>query len=154
MRFFSIIVIGVLFLAAMWIAGVDLKKNTMDNHHSKNVLGEKLKSCCTDPMTGFYRTGTCETGPTDFGTHVICAEVTEEFLKFSRSMGNDLISPRPEYHFPGLKAGDKWCLCALRWKEALEAGHAPPVVLEATHQRALDFVSLEELKSHAISKKD
>jgi uncharacterized protein (DUF2237 family) len=117
----------------------------------KNVLGGPLQSCCTDPMTGFYRTGRCETGPGDIGLHVICAQVTAEFLAFSRARGNDLTTPVPEADFPGLVPGDRWCLCATRWKEALEAGVAPPVILEATHMSALEFVSLEELQAHAVA---
>jgi uncharacterized protein (DUF2237 family) len=117
---------------------------------AKNVFGETLYVCCTSPMTGFYRTGTCETGPQDAGTHVICAQVTEEFLMFSRSRGNDLITPAPEHGFPGLKPGDCWCLCATRWREALEAGVAPPLILAATHEAALKYVSLSDLKKHAL----
>jgi len=116
----------------------------------KNVFGGKLEMCSTSPMTGFYRDGCCRTGPQDLGLHVICAEVTEEFLQFSKARGNDLSSPNPEYDFPGLKPGDRWCLCALRWKEALDAGVAPPVILAATHESALKVVSLEELKKRAI----
>ena len=116
----------------------------------KNVFGGKLETCCTSPMTGFYRDGCCRTGPQDLGLHVICAEVTEEFLQFSKVRGNDLSTPNPEYDFAGLKPGDRWCLCALRWKEALDAGVAPPVILAATHESALKVVSLEELKKHAI----
>jgi uncharacterized protein len=101
-------------------------------------------------MTGFYRTGTCETGPMDTGTQVICAQVTAEFLTFTRSLGNDLMTPAPEHRFPGLKPGDRWCLCATRWRETLEAGVAPPVVLAATHEAALRYVSLEDLKSHTL----
>ncbi len=115
-----------------------------------NVLGEPLQSCCTDPMTGFYRSGSCETGPQDFGAHVVCAEVTADFLAFSKSRGNDLSTPQPDFGFPGLKPGDRWCLCAARWVEALEAGTAPPVKLTATHERVLDFISLEVLKQHAL----
>ena len=114
-----------------------------------NVLGTPLKGCCNDPMTGFYRDGYCRTGPDDKGLHTVCAQVTEEFLKFSKRMGNDLSTPRPEYDFPGLKPGDKWCLCAARWQEAFEAGCAPDVVLEATHESALEFIDLESLKAHA-----
>jgi uncharacterized protein (DUF2237 family) len=117
---------------------------------AKNVLGGKLETCCTSPMTGFYRTGTCETGPLDVGTHVICAQLTAEFLSFTKSRGNDLMTPAPEQGFPGLKPGDRWCLCATRWREALEAGVAPPVVLAATHEAALRYVSLEDLKNHAL----
>lgn len=115
-----------------------------------NVLGTSLQACCFDPQTGFYRDGFCRTGPQDTGRHVICAEMTEAFLKFSRSRGNDLITPRPEYDFPGLRAGDRWCICAMRWKEALDAGVAPPVRLEACHENALQFASLTDLQSHAL----
>ena len=117
---------------------------------AKNVFGETLDTCCTTPMTGFYRNGACETGPQDVGTHVVCAEVTEEFLEFTRSRGNDLTTPSPQHGFPGLKPGDKWCLCVSRWKEALEAGVAPPVSLSATHEAALKHVSLMDLKRHAL----
>ena len=116
----------------------------------KNVFGGKLETCCTAPMTGFYRDGCCRTGREDLGLHVICAEMTEDFLEFSKSRGNDLTAPKPEYEFPGLKPGDRWCLCALRWKEALEHGIAPPVVLTSTHESALKVVSIEELKKYAI----
>lgn len=116
----------------------------------KNVLGGRLETCCTSPLTGFTRTGKCETGPQDFGRHVICARVTADFLAFSQSRGNDLITPRPEFDFPGLRPGDRWCLCAARWKEALDAGVAPPVVLAATHESALEAVSLDQLKQHAL----
>ncbi|HAA15014.1 MAG TPA: DUF2237 domain-containing protein [Cytophagales bacterium] len=112
---------------------------------SHNVFGEPLIPCSTDPLTGFFRDGCCETGPQDHGTHTVCAVVTNEFLEFSRSMGNDLITPRPEYRFPGLKQGDKWCLCVTRWLEAYRAGLAPQIVLEATHEKTLEYVALEEL---------
>jgi len=115
----------------------------------RNVLGGELKCCCLKPLTGFYRDGYCRTGPDDLGRHTVCAILTDEFLEFTLSMGNDLITPRPEFNFPGLKAGDKWCLCVLRWREALEAGVAPPVILEACHESALEFVSLEDLQRHA-----
>ena len=117
---------------------------------ARNVLGGPLATCCTAPLTGFYRDGSCHTGPQDLGTHVVCAQVTQEFLEFSVARGNDLVTPVPQFHFPGLKPGDKWCLCALRWKEALDAGVAPPVVLAATHEKALEFVSLEDLKRNAV----
>lgn len=117
---------------------------------AKNVLGDKLETCCTSPMTGFYRTGTCETGPLDVGTHVICAQLTAAFLSFTKSRGNDLVTPAPEHGFPGLQPGDRWCLCATRWREALEAGVAPPVILAATHEAALRYVSLQDLKKHAL----
>jgi len=116
---------------------------------AKNVLGGPLAVCCTHPRTGFYRTGSCETGPEDLGSHTVCAEMTAEFLEFTRSRGNDLSTPLPAYGFPGLKPGDKWCLCAARWKEAADAGVAPPVILAATHERALDVVDLDELRAHA-----
>ena len=117
---------------------------------SKNVLGAPLSLCSEEPKTGFFRDGCCNTGPEDLGSHLVCAEVTEEFLEFSKSRGNDLITPQPQFQFPGLKPGDKWCLCAARWREALEAGVAPPVVLGSTHEKALEFVSVEDLKKHAI----
>lgn len=116
----------------------------------KNVLGGELKSCCTDPMTGFYRDGYCRTGADDTGRHTVCIRATDEFLEFSRSVGNDLSTPMPQYAFPGVKEGDQWCLCVLRWREALEAGMAPQVVLEATHESALKVVRLEDLKQHAF----
>ncbi len=117
---------------------------------SRNVLGGELRACSYDPLTGYFRDGSCREDVGDAGTHVICARVTEDFLAFSTSRGNDLVTPRPEMRFRGLKPGDRWCLCALRWLEALEAGMAPPVVLEATHERALDLVPLEVLKAHAF----
>lgn len=117
---------------------------------AENVLGTALKSCCTDPMTGFYRDGICQTGPQDRGVHVVCAQLTEAFLSYTKAQGNDLSTPQPMYNFPGLKPGDKWCLCAARWQEALEDGVAPPVVLESTHKAALQYVSLENLKANAV----
>ena len=116
----------------------------------KNVLGEPLESCSTDPITGFYRDGCCRTGREDVGLHLVCMVATEEFLEFSKDRGNDLSTPNPMYHFPGLQAGDRWCLCVERWKEALEAGMAPQVVLAATHISALEFVDLEELEAYAV----
>jgi uncharacterized protein (DUF2237 family) len=117
---------------------------------ARNVLGEELEICCTSPMTGFYRDGKCNTGGGDMGVHVVCAQMTEEFLAFTKSRGNDLSTPVPAFSFPGLKPGDRWCLCALRWKEALDAGAAPPVVLSSTHASALEYVSLAELKQYAL----
>lgn len=114
----------------------------------RNVLGGPLAPCSLDPKTGFYRDGCCATGPDDFGRHVVCAVVTADFLAYSKSKGNDLTTPRPEFSFPGLKPGDRWCLCVSRWSEALEAGVAPPVVLEATHEAALREVELSDLESH------
>ena len=116
----------------------------------KNVLGNVLQPCSTDPITGFYRSGACETGPQDAGKHVVCAEMTEEFLHFTASRGNDLSTPHPGMKFPGLEAGDRWCLCAARWEEAFDAGVAPPVVLAATHEHALERLDLEDLKAHAV----
>ncbi|MBD2727996.1 DUF2237 domain-containing protein [Nostoc sp. FACHB-892] len=118
---------------------------------AKNVIGGNLEVCCTSPITGFYRDGFCRTGGQDFGSHVVCAEVTLEFLEFTKLRGNDLSTPVPDFNFPGLKPGDRWCLCASRWQEALEAGVAPPVILSATHARALEMVSLDELKKHALT---
>ena len=117
---------------------------------SRNVFGEPLVSCSTEPLTGFYRSGCCDTGPEDRGLHVVCARLTAEFLEFSRRRGNDLTTPVPAFRFPGLKPGDRWCLCAARWQEAFLAGVAPPVVLAATHERALEIVSLADLKRHAL----
>jgi uncharacterized protein (DUF2237 family) len=115
-----------------------------------NVLGTPLIPCSARPVTGFYRNGCCDTGPEDTGLHIVCAQMTEEFLAFTRSRGNDLSTPRPEWGFPGLKPGDRWCLCVERWREALQFGVAPPVVLEATHLSTLEFVELEDLERHAI----
>jgi uncharacterized protein (DUF2237 family) len=115
-----------------------------------NVFGEPLVPCSSDPVTGFFRNGGCTTGAADYGRHVICAEMTDEFLAFSKSRGNDLSTPRPEMAFPGLKAGDRWCLVAVRWLEALEAGMAPRVALLSTHLSALEFVTLEQLKPYAL----
>ncbi len=121
------------------------------NANAMNVLGQALVPCSYDPLTGFFRDGCCHTREDDTGSHVICARVTAAFLEFSLARGNDLVTPRPEYRFAGLKPGDRWCLCALRWKEALQAGVAPPVVLACTHARALAVVSLEELQAHAYN---
>ena len=117
---------------------------------ARNVLGTKLQVCSLDPLTGFTRTGCCETAPEDSGSHTVCTQVTEEFLIFSMSCGNDLSTPRPEYGFAGLRPGDRWCLCAARWHQAAEAGFAPPVILEATQERALEVASLADLKYHAL----
>lgn len=117
---------------------------------ARNVLGGDLQTCCTSPMTGYYRDGKCNTGAGDMGAHIVCAQVTEEFLTFSKKRGNDLSTPVPAFNFPGLKPGDRWCLCALRWKEALDAGVAPPVILSSTHASAVEYVSLNELKANAL----
>lgn len=119
---------------------------------ARNVLGGPLAPCCEDPVTGFYRDGYCHTGPQDVGSHTVCARLTEAFLEFSLLRGNDLTTPRPEFDFPGLRPGDRWCLCIARWREALEAGVAPPVVLAATHEKALAVVTLEQLSRHALDR--
>ena len=115
-----------------------------------NVFGEPITTCCTNPITGWYRNGCCETGGDDHGVHTVCAVMTDEFLAFSKRAGNDLSTPYPQYGFAGLKPGDRWCLCAPRWQEALEAGRAPKVVLRATHEGALAYCSLEDLKKYAV----
>lgn len=117
---------------------------------AKNVLGEALEVCSLAPRTGFTRTGACETGDQDVGSHTVCAQITAEFLELNRQQGNDLVTPVPEFDFPGLRPGDRWCLCAARWKEALDAGCAPRVVLRATHERALDVVEMPDLKRFAL----
>lgn len=117
---------------------------------ARNVLGGPLQGCSKDPLTGFYRTGDCQTGPDDRGVHAVCAQVTKEFLEFSKKRGNDLTTPVPQYNFPGLKPGDRWCLCAARWREALEAGVAPPVILSATHAATLNVIPLETLMANAL----
>jgi len=115
-----------------------------------NVLGEPLQPCSMNPLTGFYRDGCCKTGEDDSGKHIVCAQMTEDFLNYTKSRGNDLSTAIPQFGFPGLKPGDQWCLCASRWKEALDAGKAPPVQLRATHEAALEIVSLDELQHHAL----
>ena len=145
MNFIKITIIA--FFAILILT--NYKNKSMENERkqiTKNVKGEALETCCTNPMTGWYRNGKCETDANDYGTHVVCAEMTDAFLDFTKLLGNDLSTPRPELKFPGLKAGDKWCLCALRWKEAHRAGFAPPVILESTHEKALEFIKLEDLK--------
>lgn len=117
---------------------------------ARNVLGGPLKSCSTSPMTGFFRNGCCDTGPDDLGLHLVCTQVTAEFLAQQKEIGNDLVTPNPWFSFPGLKPGDRWCVCVTRWKEALDDGVAAPVVLEATHISTLEFVDLEDLKHHAV----
>ncbi|MFQ5501690.1 MAG: DUF2237 family protein [Phycisphaerae bacterium] len=118
---------------------------------SRNVLGGPLETCSAAPITGFYRSGCCDVGPDDVGVHAVCTQVTAQFLAFSKAAGNDLSTPIPEHGFAGLKPGDRWCVCAARWKEALDAGAAAPVFLAATHEKALEFVSLEDLKRNAAS---
>lgn len=119
---------------------------------ARNVLGTALLACSYDPLTGWFRDGCCHTGSDDADSHVVCARMTPEFLAFARERGNDLVTPRPQQRFPGLRPGDRWCLCARRWTEALEAGVAPPVVLESTHERVLAFVTLEALQRHALAR--
>jgi uncharacterized protein len=116
---------------------------------AKNVLGTELQPCSLSPLTGFFRDGSCHTGLTDVGSHTVCVRVTDVFLQISGIMGNDLSTPQPQYNFPGLKPGDRWCLCALRWQEALEAGVPPPVILRATHEAALQHVAMDDLVKHA-----
>ena len=120
---------------------------------AKNVLGTELATCSMRPLTGFLRTGSCDTGGGDLGVHVVCARMTEEFLAFSAARGNDLSTPSDDGSFPGLSPGDCWCLCAARWQEAFEAGYAPPVRLESTHMRVIEFVNLADLKAHALPRK-
>jgi uncharacterized protein len=117
----------------------------------KNVLGTELQCCCTSPRTGFYRDGFCQTGPMDHGSHTVCAQVTTAFLEFSKSRGNDLSTPVPAYEFPGLNAGDRWCLCVSRWQEAFEAGCAPKIILESCHEKALEIVQLSDLKQYSLN---
>lgn len=117
---------------------------------ARNVLGSELEECSKDPLTGFYRSGCCETGSDDFGSHTVCSVMTEEFLEFTKAQGNDLSTPMPAYQFPGLKPGDRWCLCATRWKEALDTGYAPKVILAATHERALEVIELDDLIDYAV----
>ena len=117
---------------------------------AKNVEGNPLETCCKSPMTGFYRNGCCDTGAEDRGLHIVCATMTAEFLEYSKKRGNDLITPMPMYNFPGLKPGDKWCLCVSRWIEALEAGVAPPIILASTHAKTLEFLPLEVLQEHSL----
>ncbi len=118
--------------------------------HPKNVLGTELQPCSSDPMTGFYRDGCCRMGRDDLGLHVVCIQATAEFLEFSQGVGNDLTTPNPMFSFSGLEPGDRWCLCVQRWKQALKVGMAPPVVVEATHMSALEFVDLEDLQANAV----
>jgi uncharacterized protein (DUF2237 family) len=117
---------------------------------SRNVFGDPLQACSLAPRTGFFRNGCCDTGPEDVGSHTVCVEVTEAFLQFSKMRGNDLSTPQPDFGFPGLKSGDRWCLCAPRWQEAFEENQAPRVVLRATHEGALEYCSLADLKKHAV----
>jgi uncharacterized protein (DUF2237 family) len=139
-------------------ANDDFAANSAPNRQSKavprepdrNVVGGTLLACSAEPLTGFYRDGCCATGPEDFGSHTVCSVITSEFLEFSRLAGNDLSTPRPELQFPGLTPGDRWCICAERWLEAYRAGCAPPIVLAATHVRALDVVPIETLTQHAV----
>ena len=118
--------------------------------NQKNIFNEPIYECCSNPITGYFRDGFCHTDKLDMGLHVVCSLITNDFLSFSKARGNDLSTPRPEFNFPGLKEGDRWCLCAMRWQEAFEAGVAPRVFLESCHQKALEFVNLEDLEQHAM----
>lgn len=122
--------------------------STAEIDYGNNVFGKPMEVCCTNPMTGFYRNGYCSSGPEDTGTHIVCAIMTDEFLRFTKDQGNDLSTPNADYEFPGLKAGDCWCLCALRWREALRSEKAPKVKLEATHEHVLDFVTMKDLMNN------
>lgn len=124
----------------------------MEMDTPKNVLGGVLDECSRDPMTGFFRDGCCNTSDADHGSHTVCVEMTEDFLAFSKARGNDLSTPIPQFGFPGLKPGDRWCLCAARWQEALEAGKAPRIRLAATHERALEIIRLEDMLAYAIDR--
>ena len=130
---------------------VSVMIKNIESKYQQSVLGEDLIPCSMDPLTGFYRSGCCDTGPDDQGSHTECVVLTEEFLTFSRTAGNDLSTPMPEWGFPGLKPGDRWCLCAARWQEALQAGVAPSVLLEATNAASLEYVDLDDLRAHSIS---
>ena len=123
----------------------------MEIYPSINVFGKELEMCCNDPQTGFFRNGMCDTCREDQGIHTVCILATEAFLKFSKSVGNDLSTPHPEFEFPGLKPGNRWCLCALRWQEAYEQGKAPPVFLESTHEKTLDLVDFNLLQQYAVN---
>ncbi len=127
-----------------------MDQGDLERDPDRNVLGGPLSLCCADPQTGFFRTGFCQTSDQDHGRHTVCVEVTDEFLAFSKHRGNDLSTPMPAYGFPGLSAGDRWCLCAARWKEALDAGMAPKVMLSACHERTLDVIELSDLADHAL----
>ena len=127
-----------------------MNKPFFEQEPELNVFGERLQPCSTSPLTGFFRNGNCSTGPSDEGRHTVCAEMTDAFLAFSKSRGNDLSTPMPEYAFPGLKSGDRWCLVALRWVEALQAGMAPRIVLAATHQSVLRHIEIEVLRKYAV----
>jgi len=127
-----------------------LERTQQPKDVQRNVYGERLQSCSERPLTGFFRSGCCHTGPEDIGLHTVCIEVTAEFLAFSKARGNDLSTPQPDFDFPGLKPGDRWCLCAARWREALEAGYPPRVILGATHEATLEIVELKDLKRYAI----
>jgi len=136
-------------LSPLLLQDNDSTKMEIENKNkAKNVLGAELEPCCFEPKTGWYRDGFCNTNSRDLGDHVVCAVLTDDFLNHSFKCGNDLINPKPQYSFPGLKAGDKWCLCISRWKEAMMAGVAPPVILQSTHIKTLEIVSLEDLKKH------
>ena len=146
---------SLLVLASLLLSFFSIKKSNLSNMNdqpqkAKNVLGTELQACCFEPKTGWYRDGFCNTDMNDHGSHVVCAEMTDEFLNFSAKCGNNLKTPMPAYGFPGLKAGDKWCLCVSRWKEAMEVGLAPPIILESSHQKALETVTIDDLRKHQL----
>lgn len=137
-------------VAAVLLIAIAGETMATPKDNPRNVVGGTLEPCCFAPKTGYYRDGFCRTDSHDRGSHTVCAEMTAEFLEYTGSRGNDLTTPRPEFNFPGLKPGDRWCVCAARWQEAYAAGHAPPVVIEACHERALSIVSIEALREHSI----
>lgn len=143
----NLILNAIIYIFFVLIISCDIKQLNMKN---KNILGSELNLCCSNPITGFYRNGYCETGDKDFGTHTVCAIITEEFLKFSLARGNDLISERREFNFAGLIPGDKWCLCAIRWKEAYENGVAPKILAKSTNEKTLDIIDKESLIKMSI----
>lgn len=145
----SIIIFGIAYVFTGNNTSCNMNSTLENTEESKNVFDEPLQLCCSAPVTGFYRNGKCDTGPDDYGTHIVCAVVTDDFLNFSKNQGNDLITPFPQYRFPGLKHGDRWCLCISRWIEAKENGVAPKIDLNATHKKALQFIELSELKKYS-----
>ncbi|MFZ9180527.1 MAG: DUF2237 family protein [Rickettsiales bacterium] len=154
-KFYKIFFTIIIFLSPTLIHAQNMTIIPKANQKTSalNVLNKPLQPCCFDPLTGFFRDGYCHTNFQDSGTHVVCAQVTTEFLEFTKSRGNNLSSPNPQYNFPGLKAGDFWCLCALRWLEAYEAGFAPKIKLESTNIKALEYIDLEILKKFRLKKK-
>jgi uncharacterized protein (DUF2237 family) len=148
------IILIVILVNAIFLFSGSVNFTNKSSHMTKNVYGSPIASCCTDPVTGFYRDGKCITGPDDHGTHIVCAQMTKEFLDFTKGRGNDLSTPYPAYNFPGLKAGDCWCLCISRWLEAVEAGVAPPINLQATHEKALEYTTIELLELYSLERQN